>query len=67
MGRKLLLRPIEAAEMLGLSRAQVYSLCSRGDLPSVRMGASVRLPEEDVLRYIERLKSESTERRSGGY
>ena len=67
MGKQLLLWPSEAAEMLGVSRTQVYSLCSRGLLPNVRLGAAVRLPADDVQRYIERLKSESTERRSGGY
>lgn len=56
---KILLRPIEAAEMLGLSRAQVYALCSRGELPSIRLGTSVRLPADAVLAHIEALKREA--------
>ena len=56
---RILLRPVEAAEMLGLSRAQVYVLCARGLLPSVRIGTSVRLPAESVLELIKTLQREA--------
>ncbi len=56
---KLLLRPVEAAEMLGLSRAQVYVLCARGLLPCVRIGTSVRLPADAVREHIKMLEREA--------
>ena len=41
---KLLLRPVEAAEVIGIGRSKVYELLSSGELPSIRVGASVRVP-----------------------
>ncbi len=50
----VLLRPREAAELLGLSRSQVYSLCRRGELPTVRIGASVRVPRRALEEWVAR-------------
>ena len=33
-----LLRPSEAAELLGICRAQIYRLIATGELPAVRLG-----------------------------
>jgi excisionase family DNA binding protein len=52
---RLLLRVSEAAELLGLGRAQVYAMCSRGQLPTVRIGRSVRLPAQGLRRFVEKL------------
>ena len=52
---KLLLRPSEAADILGLARAQVYVLCSRGVLPAIRIGRSVRLPVAGLREYVNAL------------
>lgn len=41
---RMLLRPGEAAELLGFSRSTVYSLIASGQLPSVRIGNSTRVP-----------------------
>jgi excisionase family DNA binding protein len=43
---KLLLKPAEAAEMIGVSRAKMYELISAGCLPSVRLegGRLIRVP-----------------------
>lgn len=46
---RILLRPAEAAEMLGIGRSTVYELIAVGDLPVVRIGQSVRISAE-VLR-----------------
>jgi excisionase family DNA binding protein len=52
---KLLLRPIEAAELLGLGRAKTYELIRNGTLPSVRLGKSVRVPRRELEAWVERL------------
>jgi excisionase family DNA binding protein len=51
---KLLLRPVEAAEAIGIGRSKVYELIARGDLPSVRIGASVRVPVDALRGWIAR-------------
>lgn len=40
----LLLKPVEAAKLLGVSRSKVYELLAAGVLPSIRVGHSVRIP-----------------------
>ena len=51
---KLLLRPIEAAEATGLSRSKVYELLASGELPSIRVGGSIRVPVDALRAWIER-------------
>jgi excisionase family DNA binding protein len=49
----LLLRPREAARLLGLGRSKVYLLIASGDLPSVRIGRSVRVPYEALRSWVD--------------
>jgi excisionase family DNA binding protein len=49
----LLLRPIEAAKAIGVSRAKAYDLIRRGLLPHVRIGFSVRVPVAALNRMID--------------
>ena len=49
---KLLLRPNEAAELLGVGRSTIYALLASGDVPSVRVGRSVRLPLEALRQWV---------------
>lgn len=49
---KLLLRPEEAALMLGLSRTTLYALLSRGEIASVRVGRSRRIARTELLRWL---------------
>ena len=51
---RLLLRPTEAAEALGLGRAKAYQLIRDGELPSVRIGKSVRVPAAQLREWVER-------------
>jgi len=44
MDNKLLLRPVEAATALGISRSKMYELLATHLLPSIRVGNSVRVP-----------------------
>lgn len=41
---KLLLRPEEAAVLLGVSRSKMYALLASREVPSVRLGGSLRVP-----------------------
>ena len=42
----------EAARVLGLSRASVYRLCERGELPHVRLSNVVRIDPAELARFI---------------
>lgn len=48
---RLLYRPAEAAEALGVSRSKMYELMNRGDIPWVLVGHSRRVPV-DALRQL---------------
>lgn len=48
----LLLRAEEAARLLGLGRSTVFALLATGELPSVRVGRSVRVSRSAVERFI---------------
>ena len=50
---RLLLRPAEVAELLGVSRSRVYELIASRALPSVRVGLTRRVPVEALRRWIE--------------
>ena len=47
-----LFRPVEVAQMSGLSRAFVYRLIEKGALKSVRIGSAVRISADEVTRLV---------------
>jgi excisionase family DNA binding protein len=47
-----LLRAVEVAEILNISRAFVYQLMQTGELPTVRLGRSVRVRPSDLQEVI---------------
>jgi excisionase family DNA binding protein len=49
---RVLLKVSEAAEQLGISRSSLYQVIAAGGFPSVRIGRSVRIPYEDMIRWI---------------
>jgi excisionase family DNA binding protein len=49
---RLLLRPGEAAELIGLGRSKVYALIASGELPTVRIGGSVRVPLDALREWV---------------
>ena len=55
---RLLYRPSEAAESLGISRARLYQLLAGGELGSVKIGASRRIPAAELDAFVRRLRSE---------
>lgn len=50
----LLLRGIEVADALGISRALAYRWMKNGTLPTVRVARAVRVPREALLDWIKR-------------
>jgi excisionase family DNA binding protein len=60
---KLLLSPNEVAEALGIGRPKVYSLLSRGELPRVRVGRSVRVPAAALRKWVEERGSNTADAR----
>ena len=47
-----LMKPAEVADILQVSRAMAYKLLNQGEIPSVRIGKSVRVRRADLERYI---------------
>lgn len=55
---RLLLKPEEAAERLGIGRTQVFALISAGDLQSVKIGRSRRVPVSACEEFVRGLRGE---------
>ena len=54
---KLLLKPEEAAELLSIGRSKVYELIGTGELASVRIGTSRRIPADALAEFVRELRS----------
>lgn len=63
---KLLLKPEEAAEMLSIGRSKVYELIGTGELASVRIGTSRRVPADALVEFVTQLRSPVAESVAGG-
>ena len=60
-----LLKVEEAAEALGISRSQLYQMLARGDVASLTIGRSRRVPADAVRDFI-RLETERQAREARG-
>jgi excisionase family DNA binding protein len=54
MIEKLLLRPEEAAEAIGFRRSTAYALIRSGELPSILVNGSIRVPADALRQWVER-------------
>jgi excisionase family DNA binding protein len=65
MSERILIRPAEAAEMIGVSKSKIYELIASGAIPSVRLeqGRMIRVPLV-ALKALAALASDSS--RSSG-
>lgn len=50
---KILLTPKECAEALSIGRTRMYSMLAQSQLPSVRIGRSIRVPVAALERWVE--------------
>ncbi len=55
--QQLLYRPEGAAEVLDVGRSKVFELMADGQIESVRIGRSRRIPRQALLDYVERLRA----------
>jgi excisionase family DNA binding protein len=60
MADKLLLTVPEVAHLLSVGRSFAYELVMRGDIASIKLGKSRRVPAGEVERYVQRLVQEGT-------
>ncbi len=59
---RLLLRPAEVAQTLGIGRTKVYELLATGEIPSIKIGNRPRVPVDALERWIQaQLDPEDTE------
>lgn len=56
MTERLLLKPTEAAAVLGIGRSKLYELLQDGELDSVRIGACRRIPIEALSELVRKLR-----------
>jgi excisionase family DNA binding protein len=57
---KMLYTPVEAAHALGHSRSTLYVLMANGEVPSVRIGSSRRIPVDGLRHYVAVLATTAT-------
>jgi excisionase family DNA binding protein len=54
---RLLVRPLEAAAMLSVSRSKIYEMLAQKIIPSVKVGGLIRVPRA----ALEKLAEDATE------
>lgn len=55
---KLLLKAAEVSELTGMGKSKTYELIAAGVIPSVRIGKSVRVPADQLRRWIQELQAQ---------
>jgi excisionase family DNA binding protein len=50
--KRLLLRPREVADLIGVSRSTAYELINTGQIPSLRIGGMLRVPAAGLEQMI---------------
>jgi excisionase family DNA binding protein len=54
---KLLLTPAEAAHALGIGRTKLFELMASGELESVQIGHSRRVPRDALNAFLDQLRA----------
>jgi excisionase family DNA binding protein len=50
---RLLLKPGEVTEMLSMGRSRIYEMLNTGELPSIRIGRSIRIPAIALKEWVD--------------
>ena len=53
---QLLYRPEEAAQLLAIGRSAIYEAMRKGEIESVTIGRSRRIPSNAIELYVSRLR-----------
>ena len=61
---RIFYRPWEAAEALGISATKLYNLIKSGEVPSVRLGGSYRVPVEALKELAKKALAKAKRRES---
>jgi excisionase family DNA binding protein len=56
---KLVLRPAEVADVIGLSRSRVYQLIASGEIPSFCIGGMRRVAVEQLREWVAQKQREA--------
>lgn len=56
---RLLLRPAEVTEILGMGRSRIYEMLATGELPSLRIGRCIRIPSDALKQWITKRQFEN--------
>lgn len=59
--QRILLRVVEAAEMLSLGRSKTYALVQAGEIPSVKIGGAVRIPVDALNDWLRKQVASAVE------
>lgn len=62
MMERLLYKPAEVGELIGVSRARAYELIAAGVIPSIRIGTVVERYVRGSIREFERAHAKRTDR-----
>lgn len=60
MNDKLLYTPAEAAEALAIGRTRLYALLRSGEIRSIKLGTSRRIPAAALAEFADRLERTRT-------
>ncbi len=55
----LLLKDVDAARLLGVSRSMFHLMVARGQIPRLKLGRSARYRRSDIVALIDRLAAEA--------
>ncbi len=58
---KILLKPMEVAELIGIGRTKIYEMLARGELPSIHIGRVVRIPVSALNKWVEEQQNGRTQ------
>ena len=59
---KLIYRPVEAAQALGMGRTAVFALIKSGRLRSIKLGGARLITAEALLAFVRELEDETASR-----
>jgi excisionase family DNA binding protein len=61
----MVLKPKEAAVLLGIGRSTLYALLAAGVIPSIRIGHAVRVPVDQLKDWLRRQSETPTAKNEG--